>query len=52
VNGKMAKLTYEIKDGDTIEVKTQKNRVKPSGDWLKIAQTSKARAHIRKALKM
>jgi guanosine-3',5'-bis(diphosphate) 3'-pyrophosphohydrolase len=51
-NSQMVKLTYEIKDGDHIEIKTLKNKHKPSPDWIKIVKTTKARAHIRKALKL
>jgi GTP diphosphokinase / guanosine-3',5'-bis(diphosphate) 3'-diphosphatase len=51
VNGQMVKLTYEIADGDRVEIKTLKNRTKPSTDWLKIVKTARAKNRIRKALK-
>jgi GTP diphosphokinase / guanosine-3',5'-bis(diphosphate) 3'-diphosphatase len=52
VNGQLVKLTHEIKDGDHVEVKTLKSKKKPSADWVDIVKTSKARASIKKALKM
>jgi GTP pyrophosphokinase len=51
VNGEMQKLTYKVKNGDRIEIKTQKSRSKPSADWEKIAKTKKAQMAIKKALK-
>jgi len=51
-NGQLVKISYEIKDGDQIEIKTLKSKTKPSPDWLKIAKTSKAKGAIRKALKL
>jgi GTP diphosphokinase / guanosine-3',5'-bis(diphosphate) 3'-diphosphatase len=52
VNSQMVKLNHEIKDGDIVEIKTQKSKTKPSSDWLKLVKTSRAKTHIRKALKM
>jgi GTP diphosphokinase / guanosine-3',5'-bis(diphosphate) 3'-diphosphatase len=51
-NGQLVKISYEIKDGDQIEIKTLKSKTKPSPDWLNIAKTSKAKGAIRKALKL
>jgi len=45
-NGRMVPLTYELKNGDTIEIITSKTQ-KPSKDWLKIVKTSRARTKIR-----
>ena len=52
VNKQMVKLDYEIKDGDEVEIKILKSKTKPSPGWINIAKTSKALAHIRKALKV
>ena len=52
VNGQLVKLSYEIKDGDHVEVKTLKSKRKPSSDWLKTVKTNRAKTGIRKALKI
>jgi GTP pyrophosphokinase len=49
VNGKMIPLRYQLKSGDTVEILTQAGH-KPSRDWLKFAQTSRAKAKIRQYL--
>ncbi len=46
INGRMVPLRYRLKSGDTVEIVTQAGH-KPSRDWLKLAQTSRARAKIR-----
>ncbi len=50
INGKMAKITDELKQGDVVEVLKSKKAATPSRDWLAAAKTSNARAHIRKYL--
>ena len=47
VNNKIVPLDYELKNGDIISIKTNKNSFGPSENWLKIAQTSHARHKIR-----
>ncbi|MCP4805658.1 MAG: bifunctional (p)ppGpp synthetase/guanosine-3',5'-bis(diphosphate) 3'-pyrophosphohydrolase [Proteobacteria bacterium] len=50
VNGRMVKLEYQLKSGDTIEVIRGKNQ-HPRRGWLEIAQTSRALGRIRKYLR-
>ena len=49
VNGTMVPLTYILKTGDVVDIKTNKN-TGPSEDWLNIAKTTSALNHIRKYL--
>ena len=46
VNGKMVKLDYELKDGDLVELITQKGHA-PSKGWLKIVKTDAAKSRIK-----
>jgi GTP pyrophosphokinase len=50
VNGKTVPLHYELKSGDIVEVKTDKNRL-PNLDWLSFVKTSNAKNSIRSWLK-
>ncbi|MCI6700126.1 MAG: bifunctional (p)ppGpp synthetase/guanosine-3',5'-bis(diphosphate) 3'-pyrophosphohydrolase [Solobacterium sp.] len=45
VNGIMVPLNTELKTGDVVELKTNKNS-SPSEDWLKIVKTKQARSKI------
>ncbi len=47
VNDKLSKLDQELKNGDFVEILTEKNRPHPNRDWLKFAKTKRARDHIR-----
>ncbi len=49
VNGTMVPLTYILKTGDVVDIKTNKN-TGPSEDWINIAKTNSAINHIRKYL--
>ena len=46
VNGKIVPLTYKLKTGDVIEIKTLKTFNGPNEAWLKIVATSHARHKI------
>ncbi|MGD9607802.1 MAG: bifunctional (p)ppGpp synthetase/guanosine-3',5'-bis(diphosphate) 3'-pyrophosphohydrolase [Desulfovibrionaceae bacterium] len=46
VNGRLVPLETPLKNGDTIEIITDKNR-HPNRDWLKFVKTAKARTRIK-----
>lgn len=46
VNSKMVKLNHELKDGDMVELITQKGH-SPSKGWLKIVKTEAAKSRIK-----
>ena len=46
VNAKMVKLDYELKEGDMVELITQKGHT-PSKGWLKIVKTESAKSRIK-----
>jgi GTP diphosphokinase / guanosine-3',5'-bis(diphosphate) 3'-diphosphatase len=50
VNGRIAPLSRELKNGDTVEVMTD-SRQKPSRDWLAFVKTARARQKIRHWIK-
>ncbi|MBC7447983.1 MAG: bifunctional (p)ppGpp synthetase/guanosine-3',5'-bis(diphosphate) 3'-pyrophosphohydrolase [Hymenobacteraceae bacterium] len=50
VNQKLVPLSYELKNGDQIEIITSKTQ-KPAEDWLKFVVTAKARSKIRDFLR-
>ncbi|MEA3449743.1 MAG: RelA/SpoT family protein [Patescibacteria group bacterium] len=49
VNNKMASLDQALKNGDLIEILTEKNRKSPNRDWLKFVKTHRARSKIKQA---
>lgn len=51
VNGDIVSLNYTLKNGDLVEILTNAN-AKPSRDWLKLTQTSKARNRIKRYFKL
>ena len=50
VNGKMVPLRHELKNGDKVQVYTNKHQ-KPSKDWLEFAVTNRAKSKIRAFVK-
>lgn len=46
VNGRLVQLHTPLKNGDTVEIITDKNR-HPNRDWLKFVKTAKARTRIK-----
>lgn len=50
VNNIMVPIDTKLKTGDLVEIKTNKNSVGPSEDWLKIVRTAGARNKIRQFL--
>jgi len=51
VNDKIATLDIELKNGDLVEIITEKKRKGPSRDWLKFVKTATARNKIKQNLK-
>lgn len=50
VNNKLVPLSTPLKSGDVVEVTIDKNRTRPSQDWLKFVKTRTAREHIKQGL--
>ena len=47
VNGKIVPLSYKLKTGDVVEIKTNKACTGPTSEWLKLAKTSHAQTKIK-----
>jgi len=50
VNGKMQPIRFELKNGDRVEIQTNKKQV-PKADWLNYVNTEKSKGRIRRYLK-
>ncbi|WP_285906481.1 RelA/SpoT family protein [Pseudodesulfovibrio pelocollis] len=50
VNGRIVPLHTALKNGDSVEIITDKNRM-PSRDWLKFVKTAKARTRIKQYIR-
>jgi GTP pyrophosphokinase len=50
MENKMVPLNYELKNGDQLEVLTNKNQ-QPTDDWIKFVKTARAKSKIRNSLK-
>lgn len=51
INDKMVSIDTQLKNGDVVEILTDKNRKGPSPDWIKFVKTHTARSNIRTAQK-
>ncbi|WP_349402028.1 GTP pyrophosphokinase [Candidatus Phytoplasma solani] len=51
VNGKIVALEYQLKNGDIIEIKTNKNILSVNKDWLRIVKTTHAKRKIKSFFK-
>ncbi len=49
VNDKIVKLDYKIETGDVVKIKVNKQRKRPSKDWLNFVKTRRAKNRILKA---
>ncbi len=50
INNRMVALDYILKNGEIVEILTQKNK-KPSSDWLRFAKSAQARKRVSSFLK-
>lgn len=51
VNNKIMPIVTPLKSGDVVEVMADKNRARPSGDWLNVVKTRTAKEHIKSSIK-
>ncbi|MFC1700432.1 TGS domain-containing protein [Patescibacteria group bacterium] len=51
INNEFKAVTTKLKSGDRVEIKTSKNKKKPSRDWIKEAKTKKAINEIKRSLR-
>ncbi len=50
VNGQIVPLKYQLKNGDIVEIMTNKNK-KPNKDWLQFVMTGRAKTKIRNIIR-
>ena len=51
VNGRLAPLDYQLKNGDIVQILSSKGSTGPSRDWLQFVKTSKSKNRIRQWLR-
>ncbi len=51
INDKLSRLDQELRNGDTVEIIVEKNRLYPNKDWLKFVKTKRARDQIKQHAK-
>jgi len=51
VNQKIVSLDYAIRNGDVVDVMTEKKKKFPNKDWLKFTKTTQAQSKIKQALR-
>lgn len=51
INGRIAPISSQLKNGDIVEVLTSKEAKGPGADWIKIVKTTEARNKIRQWIK-
>ncbi len=51
INGKIAPLEQTLKNGDSVGIKTDKNRKGPNKNWLKFVKTHRAKEKIKHAVR-
>ncbi len=51
VNGRLAPLDYQLKNGDIVQIMSSKGSTGPSRDWLQFVKTSKSKNRIRQWLR-
>lgn len=51
VNQRIVALDYAIRNGDVVELMTEKKKKAPNKDWLKFVKTTHAKSKIKQALK-
>ncbi|TSC75812.1 MAG: GTP pyrophosphokinase [Parcubacteria group bacterium Gr01-1014_31] len=51
INGKLEQLDTQLKNGDVVEIITDKSRKSPGRDWLRFVRTAAARNKIRSTLR-
>ncbi len=51
INEHLARLDHELKNGDLVEIITDKGRLHPNRDWLKFAKTRRAKDRIKQFAK-
>ncbi|MBI4599523.1 bifunctional (p)ppGpp synthetase/guanosine-3',5'-bis(diphosphate) 3'-pyrophosphohydrolase [Candidatus Uhrbacteria bacterium] len=51
INDVMVPLDSSLKSGDVVEILIEKNRKRPSADWLKFVKTHLAKSHIKQQLR-